>query len=53
MKGISYIVDNKNNKTAVVIDLKSVNRSAEQVEEMLKILMAESHEEEKTISFEI
>lgn len=31
MKGISYITDNRNNKKAVVIDLKTIEQHEEEV----------------------
>jgi hypothetical protein len=52
MKGISYITDDKNRKTAVVIDLKTLNKQAEAIEDLLDVIIAESRREEESIPFE-
>ena len=52
MKGISYITDDKNRKTAVVIDLKTLNKQAEAIEDLLDVIIAESRKEEESIPFE-
>ncbi|MDP1728369.1 MAG: hypothetical protein Q8M15_16415 [Bacteroidota bacterium] len=52
MKGISYITDNKNRRQAVVIDLKTFKKHEEEIEDLLDILIAESHKDEESIPFE-
>ena len=46
MKGISYITDDKNQKTAVVIDIKTLTKHTEEVEDLLDGIIAESRESE-------
>ena len=52
MKGISYITDKKNKKTAVVIDLKTLQKYDEQIEDLFDVIIAESRAEEPSISWE-
>jgi hypothetical protein len=52
MKGISYLTDAKNNKTAVVIDLKSLKKNEEEIHELLDVLIAESRKDDELISWE-
>lgn len=52
MKGISYITDNRNNKKAVVIDLKTIEQHEEEVHEFIDILIAESRKNDEKISWE-
>ena len=52
MKGVSYITNNKNQKTAVVIDLKTLKKYEEQLEDFLDIVIAESRAEEPTVSWD-
>lgn len=49
MKGISYITDEKGNKTAVVINLKNYQ---EEIEEFLDGLEAQSRLNEPSVDFE-
>ena len=49
MKGISYITDEKGNKTAVIINLKNYQ---EEVEEFLDGLQAQSRLNEPSVDFE-
>ena len=49
MKGISYITDEKGNKTAVIINLKNYQ---EEVEEFLDGLEAQSRLNEPSVDFE-
>jgi hypothetical protein len=42
MKGVSYITDEKNIKRAIVIDLKTIEKSLESVHEYIDVLVAES-----------
>ncbi len=52
MKGVSYITDNKNRKTAVVIDLKTLEKFDDQIEELFDVIIAESRKDEPTVSWE-
>ncbi len=52
MKGVSYITDNKNRKTAVVIDLKTLEKFDNQIEDLIDVIIAESRKDEPTVSWE-
>ena len=52
MKGISYLTDGNNNKTAVVIDLKSIEKNEEEIHEFIDVLVAESRKNDELISWE-
>ena len=49
MKGISYITDDKNQKTAVVIELKTLEKHNEDLEDFLDGLIAESRKGEEKV----
>ena len=51
MKGISYITDSKNRKTALVIDLKTFKKHEEEIEDLLDVLIAESRVNEESVPF--
>ena len=53
MKGVSYITNNKNRKTAVVIDLKTLKKYDEQLEDLFDMIIAESRAEEPSVSWEM
>ena len=46
MKGISYITDGQNHKTAVIIDIKTLSKHSE---DLLEGLIAESRKDEVKI----
>ncbi len=52
MKGISYITDDKNNKKALVIDLKMLEEKDEEVHEYIDVLVAESRKGDELISWD-
>jgi len=52
MKGISYITDESNNKKAVVIDLKNIEKNEEEIHEFIDVLVAESRKDDELISWE-
>ena len=52
MKGISYITDESNKKTAVVIDLKNIKKNEEEIHEFIDVLVAESRKDDELISWE-
>ena len=49
MKGISYITDDKNQKTAVVIDIKMLKNYNEELEDLLDGIIADSRKTEEKI----
>jgi hypothetical protein len=49
MKGVSYITDNHNHKTAIVIDIKTLYKYQDEVEDLLAGLIAESRRDEPKI----
>jgi len=51
MKGISYITDEHSRKKAVVIDLKTLEKFNNQVEDLLDCIIAESRVEEPASSW--
>ncbi len=53
MKGISYITDSKNNKKAVVIDLKTIEEHEEEVHEFIDVLVAESRKNDELIDWDV
>jgi hypothetical protein len=52
MKGINFITDNNDRKTAVVIDLKTIEKFDEQIEDLFDIIIAESRKGEPTTPWE-
>jgi hypothetical protein len=52
MKGVSYITDEKNNRKAVVIDLKSIDQREEEIHEFIDVLVAESRKNDVMLDWE-
>lgn len=52
MKGIRYITDENNQKTAVVIDLKCFKKSTEELEDLWDALVAEHRGNETSRDWE-
>jgi hypothetical protein len=52
MKGVSYITDASNKRTAVLIELKTIERHQKDVEDLLDALVAESRKDEPKRSWE-
>ncbi len=52
MKGIKYLTDSDNNKTAIVIDLKMIENNEEDVYDTIDALVAESRKGDEAISWE-
>jgi hypothetical protein len=48
MKGISYITDSKSKRKAVVIDLKSLKKYDEQIEDLFDAIIAEARKDESS-----
>jgi hypothetical protein len=53
MKGISYITDEKNRKTALVIDLKTFKKQEEEIENLLDVIISESRIDEESVPYEM
>ncbi|MCA6364353.1 MAG: hypothetical protein IM638_15045 [Bacteroidetes bacterium] len=52
MKGISFIIDEKNRKKSVVIDLRTIAKHEEEVYELIDTLIAESRQGGEVIAWE-
>jgi hypothetical protein len=50
MKGVTYITDNKNRKKAVIIELKTLEKYNEQIEDLFDVIIAESRKDEPTVA---
>lgn len=50
MKGVNFITNDKNQKIAVQIDLKSIEKHQEAIEDMLDGILAEARKDEEKIS---
>ena len=49
MKGISFVTNEKNEKIAVQIDLKAIEKHHEAIEDLLDGIIAESRKDEEKI----
>ena len=49
MKGINFITNDKNEKIAVQIDLKSIEKHQESIEDMLDGILAEARKDEEKV----
>ena len=52
MKGISYLIDEMNQKKAVVIELATLEKHPKEIEDLLDILVAESRKNEPKFDWE-
>ncbi|MFN0200326.1 MAG: hypothetical protein ACKVTZ_02340 [Bacteroidia bacterium] len=52
MRGVHFITNDKNQRVAVQIDLKTLEQHQENIEDMLDILIAESRKNEPSKSWE-
>lgn len=52
MKGVTYITDDKNRKKAVVIEMKTLTRYDEQIEDLFDVIIAESRKDEPSVAWE-
>jgi len=46
MKGVSYITNNKNQRKAVIIELKSIEDNDEEIHDLIDMLVAESRKDD-------
>jgi hypothetical protein len=53
MKGVSYITDEKSRKKAVVIEMKTLEKFDEQIEDLFDAIIAEARRDEPSVSWEI
>ncbi len=49
MKGVSYLTDEFNHKTAVVIDIKTIENYSEELEDLFDGIIAESRKNDKKV----
>ena len=52
MKGVNFITDDKNRRTAVIIELKTIEQHQEEIEDFLDVIVAESRKDEPKRSWE-
>ena len=52
MKGISYITDDNNQKKAIVIELKTIEKNDEDIHELIDALVAESRKNDPLVNWE-
>jgi len=52
MKGVNYITNDKNHKTAVVIDLKKLENYNDLIEDLFDVIIAEARKDEPSIAWE-
>ncbi len=52
MKGVSFITDENNHKKAVIIDLKTLEKHQDAVEDLLDTVIAENRSGDESISWE-
>ena len=52
MKGVSFVTNAKNEKNAVQIDLKQLQRHQHEIEDILDVVIAESRKDDEDVSWE-
>jgi len=52
MKGVSFLTNGKNEKIAVQIDLKTLAKHQEALEDFLDIVVAENRKDDEDVSWE-
>lgn len=52
MKGVSFVLNDKNEKIAVQIDMKTLERHQDQVEDLLDVIIAENRKSDEDVSWE-
>ena len=51
MKGVSFVTNDKNEKVAVQIDLKTLEKHQEEIEDILDVIVAENRKDDDDISW--
>ena len=51
MKGVSFVTNDKNEKIAVQIDMKTLGKHQDTVEDLLDIIIAESRKDDEDIDW--
>lgn len=52
MKGVSFVTNDKNERIAVQIELKTLNKHQEAIEDLLDAIIAESRKDDEDVSWE-
>ena len=52
MKGVSFVTDDNNRKTAVIIELKALEKNQKKIEDFIDVLIAESRKDEPKRSWQ-
>ena len=52
MKGISFVTNEKNEKIAVQIDMKTLEKHQEAIEDLLDVIVAENRKDDEDVSWE-
>lgn len=52
MKGVSFVMNDKNERVAVQIELKALTKHQEAIEDFLDAIIAESRKDDEDISWE-
>ncbi len=52
MKGVSFVMDEKNRRKAVIIEIKTLEKHQEEIEDLLDGIVAESRKDEEKISLD-
>ena len=53
MKGVSFVTNDKNEKIAVQIDLKTLDSHHDAIEDILDVIVAERRKNDENVSWEI
>ena len=53
MKGVSFVTNDKNEKVAVQIDLKTLEKHQEEIEDILDVIVAENRKDDEDISWPV
>jgi hypothetical protein len=46
MKGVSYITDDQNRRKAIVIDIETIEKHPDRIEDLMDVIVAESRKNE-------
>jgi len=52
MKGVDFITDDKNRRKAVVIEIKTIEKHPEEIEDLIDVIVAESRRDEPKRSWD-